>query len=449
MTDACLPQPPTTGRLSPQTLDTMKRTAPLSDPKWYTIGWITALEKELTVAIAVLDEEHEMPLNFTKHAKDTNSYAWGRIGQHNIVITSLAAGRYDAVSAATTAWSMMSSLPHLRFALRVGIGSGIPRPNFDIRLGDVVVSHPAGVSGGVIQYDIGKQISTKTFERVGQLDAPPEVLLKRLQFLKATHRLMGSRIPNILKKMTEDYPMLCEEQDGDAAFVYQGSHNDRLFGATTVHRDVPVAACDNGDLEQDRVCAQCDGTEEIRRKDRRPQPFIHYGIIGSGNCVVKDGISRDVILQRLEDECICFEMEAAGLMNSIPCLVIRGICDYADTHKNDRWQNYAAATAAAFAKELLEDLDAVDVEGTPEMQQTINKRKYRIYLDRAFLLITPKNLPVEQQVTQVTSTSRQSHNKVQQLATRCQYQQLEHWLTPVNPSTNYNTVIPLRHGASG
>ena len=56
---------------------------------------------------------------------------------------------------------------------------------------------------------------------------------------------------------------------------------------------------------------------------------------------------------RRESDVLCFEMEAAGLVNLFPCLVIRGICDYADTHKNKRWQGYAAATAAAYAKELL------------------------------------------------------------------------------------------------
>ena len=50
---------------------------------------------------------------------------------------------------------------------------------------------------------------------------------------------------------------------------------------------------------------------------------------------------------------LCVEMEAAGLINEFPCLVIRGICDYADSHKNDAWQKYAATTAAAYAKELL------------------------------------------------------------------------------------------------
>jgi nucleoside phosphorylase len=46
-------------------------------------------------------------------------------------------------------------------------------------------------------------------------------------------------------------------------------------------------------------------------------------------------------------------MEAAGLMNFFNCIVIRGICDYADAHKHKRWQQYAAAVAAAYAKKLL------------------------------------------------------------------------------------------------
>ena len=50
---------------------------------------------------------------------------------------------------------------------------------------------------------------------------------------------------------------------------------------------------------------------------------------------------------------ICFEKEAAGLMNHFPCVVIRGICDYSDSHLNKDWQRYAAMTAAAYAKDLL------------------------------------------------------------------------------------------------
>lgn len=66
---------------------------------------------------------------------------------------------------------------------------------------------------------------------------------------------------------------------------------------------------------------------------------------------MRDGVTRERL--RTELNVLCFEMEAAGLMDNFPCLVIRGICDYADTHKNKRWQPYAAAVAAAYAKELL------------------------------------------------------------------------------------------------
>jgi hypothetical protein len=53
-------------------------------------------------------------------------------------------------------------------------------------------------------------------------------------------------------------------------------------------------------------------------------------------------------------------MEAAGVMDEYPCVVVRGICDYANSHKNKGWQNYAAATAAAYAKGLLYNVPAVN-----------------------------------------------------------------------------------------
>ena len=64
-------------------------------------------------------------------------------------------------------------------------------------------------------------------------------------------------------------------------------------------------------------------------------------------------------------------MEAAGLMDNFPCLVIRGICDYSDAHKNKKWQPYAAATAAAYAKELLGVIHPVQVDKTPSTADAI------------------------------------------------------------------------------
>ncbi|KAL2012539.1 hypothetical protein VTN00DRAFT_64 [Thermoascus crustaceus] len=78
---------------------------------------------------------------------------------------------------------------------------------------------------------------------------------------------------------------------------------------------------------------------------------------------MKHGRTRDKLAQELG--ILCFEMEAAGLMDNFPCLVIRGICDYADSHKNKIWQEYAAATAAAYAKELLSVIHTNQILETP------------------------------------------------------------------------------------
>ncbi|KAK1146821.1 hypothetical protein N8T08_002582 [Aspergillus melleus] len=86
-------------------------------------------------------------------------------------------------------------------------------------------------------------------------------------------------------------------------------------------------------------------------------PRISYGLIASGDRVIKSGIKRNAIIEEINDDVLCFEMEAAGLMNEFPAVVIRGISDYADSHKNDTWQPYAAASAAACAKELLSHLE--------------------------------------------------------------------------------------------
>ncbi|KAH8696322.1 hypothetical protein BGW36DRAFT_417527, partial [Talaromyces proteolyticus] len=115
---------------------------------------------------------------------------------------------------------------------------------------------------------------------------------------------------------------------------------DQLFHATYTHRD------------GEETCLSCDMSHLCPRNPRSPnQPQIHYGVIASGNQVMKDGQVRDRLAKDMG--MLCFEMEAAGIMNQIPCLVIRGICDYADSHKNKHWQGYAALTAAAYSKVLL------------------------------------------------------------------------------------------------
>lgn len=334
----------------------------------YTVGWISALPKEMTAALGMLDERHDKPKDFVKPSTDTNSYSWGRIGDHNVVIASLAAGIYGTTSAATTAIHMLSSIPSIKVGLMVGIGAAIPGPKYDIRLGDVVVSQPHGQTGGVIQYDLGKsRVSTvqgntvHTFEQVGFLRPPPEALLKALSLLKAEVRLEGSSISLFLEELLERYPLLAQRGTDGPGYIYPGAQHDRLFEASYLHTSTE--------------CGNCDTARMIPRSTRSnpSEPRVHYGVIASGNKLVKDAAERDAILKDNGGDCICLEMEAAGLMNSFPCLVIRGICDYADSHKNDDWQEYAAATAAAYAKEFLGYVDHGDLARTSKASEILGK----------------------------------------------------------------------------
>ncbi|KFA78900.1 hypothetical protein S40288_10376 [Stachybotrys chartarum IBT 40288] len=150
----------------------------LHSPEAYAIAWIAALSIERAAAIALLDERHDAPQDFEQHPTDANSYTWGRMSNHNMVIASLPAGSYGTTPAATTASNLLASLPHIRIGLLVGIGGGVAQPpHQDVRLGDVVVSQPDRTMGGVIQYDLGKAKSDQTWERKGSLNTPPAVLL--------------------------------------------------------------------------------------------------------------------------------------------------------------------------------------------------------------------------------------------------------------------------------
>lgn len=307
---------------------------PRPDNSEYAVGWIAALAHEGAAAVAMLDKKHPPPQH--KHVNDDNIYTLGSIngpnGEHNVVIASLPAGRYGTTSAATVAMKMLSSFPAIKFGLMVGIGSGIPADDNDIRLGDVVVSKPEGTFGGVRQYDCGKA-TARGFEECGALNSPPRVLLNAMSKLQSKHEMTGSTIPSILEAMYKDYPLMVKPEQGPG-YVHQGIDQDRLFHPGYEH------------ITSKKDCSKCDSAQEVVRPERSDRdPFFHYGTIASGNQLVEDARKREV----MSEKCLCFETEAAGLMNDFPCPVIRGICYYSDTHRNDRWERYAAATAAAYA----------------------------------------------------------------------------------------------------
>ncbi|KAJ6101892.1 hypothetical protein N7486_004319 [Penicillium sp. IBT 16267x] len=292
----------------------------------FQIGWICALPIEAAAAAEMLDEH--FGILEEQDAADSNTYTLGRIGKHYVVVACLPGGQYGTTSATTVANNMLRTFSKsLRIGLMVGIGGGIPSAAHDIRLGDVVISCPQGTCGGVIQYDMGKIIADGEFERTGSLNSPPRALLTAVGTMRAAGLRDDPRYPEYLQNA-----------------IGRTARTRKIFGRPTAQQhDHPTSA------------SSCDGClaewEETRgeREDDDPQP--HYGIIASGNKVIKHGRTREQF--RLETGALCFEMEAAGLMLDFPCVIIRGVCDYADSHKNKEWQGYAALAAAAYTKELL------------------------------------------------------------------------------------------------
>ncbi|KAN0082005.1 hypothetical protein V8E54_003303 [Elaphomyces granulatus] len=295
----------------------------------YTVAWICALPLEAAAAKAMLDKIHPQ---LSQPTGDDNVYTLGEISGHNIAMACLPSGVYGIVSAAAVAANMRTTFPSIRFGLMVGIGGGVPSTKNDIRLGDVVVSKPTGAFGGVMQYDYGKTVSSGVFQQTGMMNQPPQVLLNAIARLHADEMLDNNQ--GILEVISD---RLNANMD---LFARPADKRDILFNSAYDHP------------QHEDTCISCDKRQLIHRDPRTSdEPRIHYGLIASGSQVMRHGKTRDQLGEK--HGMLCFEMEAAGLMNQLPCLVIRGICDYSDSHKNKQWQGYAALTAATYSKILL------------------------------------------------------------------------------------------------
>ncbi|KAF2180776.1 Pfs domain protein [Zopfia rhizophila CBS 207.26] len=291
----------------------------------YTVGWICALPVELAAAQEMLDEEHE---DLERDDDDENLYSLGSVAGHNVVIVCLPAGRIGNNPAAAVATQTRATFKGIRFGLMVGIGGGVPSPEGDIRLGDVVVSQPHQTFGGVVQYDVGKTTLSR-FERKGSLNSPPQILLSAVSKVQANKPRGKSKLSEYISKL-----------DCIPEFQRDKAGPDVLFKAAYNH-------------EGGQACELCNtDKQEAQQPREREEVRVHYRIITLGNQVMRDGHTRDRLSSELGGV-LCFKIEAAGLMNNFLCLMICGICDYADSHKNKKWQLYTAGTAAAYAKELL------------------------------------------------------------------------------------------------
>jgi nucleoside phosphorylase len=313
----------------------------MSNVEDYTIACICALNIEAVALRAFLDEEHKCPEISSRHSstQDSNAYTAGAIGGHKIVIATLPDGRYGIAPATGAISNMVRSFPNLRCCFMVGIGGGAPNSKHDIRLGDVVVCKPCGTLGGILHWDHGKALQGQSYRITQHLNAPPPLLLNAIGKLAQDYELSENPLQDMIEEVLAARPSQFK-----AKYKRPDDGSDRLYKSTVVHPKNMSGRCDE-------LCVG-EAFQLVKRSTRAAGvPEIHHGIIASGSSVMKNALLRDRI--SMEEGVLCFETEAAGLMNQFPCLIIRGICDYSDSHKNDDWQRYAAMMAAAYTKEVL------------------------------------------------------------------------------------------------
>ncbi|KAE8417097.1 nucleoside phosphorylase domain-containing protein [Aspergillus pseudocaelatus] len=288
--------------------------------------------------MAILDDIHP---DLPSRGNDQNIYTLGSIGGHNIVIACLPMGKYGTTPAAVVGTQMLEQFPSVRFGLMVGIGGGIFEKG--VRLGDVVVGTPGNGHPGVVQSDLGKAESTGFFP-TSALNNPPNTLLAAVNKLIARRPFNGP--------MMEQYI-----EEAKAKWCHLSKRFTR-----------PSEGEGSASLES---IERAPGLSEKRQVNESVK--IHYGLIASGNQVIKDEVRRDELNRTFHGRILCVEMEAAGLLYNFPCIVVRGICDYADSTKNDDWHDYAAIMAAAYAKELLQYVLPVEVKSSHRIKDILDQ----------------------------------------------------------------------------
>ncbi|KAH8696324.1 hypothetical protein BGW36DRAFT_428337 [Talaromyces proteolyticus] len=325
----------------------------------FQIAIICALSVEASAVIASFDVVWP-DQKYNKAPGDSNTYSFGAIGNYNIVLVHMS--NIGKVAAATAATSLLLSFRNIQLALVVGVCGGVPfgqqKQDTNIFLGDVVVSK------GLIQYDLRKQLANHRIERKdANWDTLPRPgpmargVLAKLQTVEVWNAVSN--------KISEHFSEVQQKLGGELTYP-ELIIEDKLFRSTYQHKhhaSSQCAQCANGDGGEN-ICddsltmtcgeLQCNEQELIVRKrpSQSSTPAIHVGMIASGDTVMKSGTDRDSIA--FQDDIIAFDMEGAGVWEKFPSvLVVKGVCDYADSHKNKRWQLYAAAAAATATKSFL------------------------------------------------------------------------------------------------
>ncbi|KAJ4237551.1 hypothetical protein NW757_013252 [Fusarium falciforme] len=338
----------------------------------FEVAIICALPLEYDAVTYIFDEFwDENGDQYGRATGDPNSYTTGRMGKYNVVLVLLPQmGKTNAASAAA---SMRSSFVGLRLALLVGVCGGMPRTrDGEVLLGDVIISKT------IIQYDFGRRYPDG-FVRKNTIDdhlGRPNKDIRNLVAIFETDRgrdQLQQRTAYFLQQLRTK----AAQARRRGKYDHPGPAEDKLFESSYRHKHhvSPTCICRDCCSDSDPVCDEARGSScavlgcaddhlvarkrlqaeqrsDHHGRDATPQPVVHVGAVASGDMVMKSAADRDRLSR--EADVIALEMEGAGVWDEVPCIVVKGVCDYADSHKHKGWQNFAAATAASVSKAILE-----------------------------------------------------------------------------------------------
>ncbi len=292
-----------------------------------TIGIITALPKEYAAVNVLLEnknDKYKIPGSGAGRRYCLGEILSEKGNKHNLVLATAGMGNNIA---ATRASLLLEHFPNVKSIIMVGIAGGVPNPCKDkiddhVRLGDIVVSN----ENGVIQYDLIKQEIQEITHR-NPPRPPGASLLEAVGYLEA-EEILGNR------------PW--------GKYVVQALSQLKI-GRPSDDKDILYDSCN-----QDEAIPHPKDPKRIKG-----QPRVFTGPIASANILQKDPNARDKLRDKFKVKAI--EMEASGIADATwnheaGYLVVRGICDYCDSHKNDDWQQYAAVVAAAYTRALIESM---------------------------------------------------------------------------------------------
>ena len=334
----------------------------------FEIVVVCAKRIEYDAVESLFDIDWEEDNQYPRRQDDDNEYSMGKIGEHNVVLAFMRS--MGKVEAANTVTQVKNTFSGIKLCLVVGICGAVPRipgekkDKTEIILGDVIISI------GVVEYTFGRQYSDKLRKKddiestLGRMNRQIGSFVQKLQTFRSTESLrtrLESNMSAILKK--EQFKSL----------QYPGAHEDRLYKTDYRHKhqnpEAACVTCRGCTGRYDEVCetalkASCPelgcNVSELELRDRLKGPvgsaavplhLIHFGRVASGDVIMKSSHHRDETAA--EWNVIAFEMEGAGVWDTFPTLVVKGVSDYADSHKDDIWQQYAAARAAACMKAIL------------------------------------------------------------------------------------------------